>query len=71
MITSRDWDFKSGQRDFKSGKRLQIGIRGISNWSKRLQIGTRGISNRGRNYKSLQNILKRIFRNMGERLQFL
>ena len=27
MITSRDWDFKSGQRDFKSGKRLQIGTR--------------------------------------------
>ena len=56
-ITNRGWDFKSGQRDFKSGKRLQI--------------GTRGISNRGRDYKLLQNKLKRIFQNMSERLQFL
>ena len=26
-ITNRGWDFKSGQRDFKSGKRLQIETR--------------------------------------------
>ena len=56
-ITNRGWDFKSEQRDFKSGKRLQI--------------GTRGISNRGRDYKLLQNKLKRIFQNMSKRLQFL
>ena len=56
-ITNRGWDFKLEQRDFKSGKRLQI--------------GTRGISNRGRDYKLLQNKLKRIFQNMSERLQFL
>ena len=56
-IPNRGWDFKSGQGDFKSGQRLQI--------------GARGISNRGRDYKSVQNILKRIFQNMSERLQFL
>ena len=28
-ITNRGWDFKSGQIDFKSGKRLQIGTREI------------------------------------------
>ena len=56
-ITNRGWDFKSEQRDFKSEKRLQI--------------GTRGISKRGRDYKLLQNKLKRIFQNMSERLQFL
>ena len=55
-ISNRGWDFKSGQRDFKSGKRLQIGTRGISNW--------------GRDYKLLQNKLKKIFQNMSERLQF-
>ena len=36
-------DFKLGQRDFKSGHRLQI--------------GARAISNRGRDYKSVQNML--------------
>ena len=56
-ITNRGWDFKSGQGDFKSEQRLQI--------------GARGISGRGRYYKSEQNILKRIFQNMSERLQFL
>ena len=55
-ITNRGWDFKSGQRDIKSGKRLQIGNRGISNW--------------GRDYKLLQNKLKKIFQNMSETLQF-
>ena len=55
-IPNRGWDFKSGQGDFKSGQRLQI--------------GARGISNRGRDYKLVQNILKRIFQNMSERLQF-
>ena len=34
-------DFKLGQKDFKSGQRLQI--------------GARGISNQGRNYKSVQS----------------
>ena len=56
-ITNRGWDFKSERRDFKSGKRLQI--------------GTRGISYQGREYKLLQNKLKKIFQNMSERLQFL
>ena len=56
-ITNTSWDFKSGQGGFKSGQRLQI--------------EARGISNRGRDYKSVQNILKRIFQNMSERLQFL
>ena len=41
-ITNRGRDFKLGQRDFKSGQRLQIGSREISNW--------------GRDYKLVQNI---------------
>ena len=40
-------DSKAGQRDFKSGQRLQI--------------GARGTSNRGRDYKSIQSICR--FRN--------
>ena len=40
-ITSEDSDLKWGQRNFKSGQRLQIVSRGISNW--------------GRNYKSVRN----------------
>ena len=41
-ITNRGRDFKSGQRDFKSEQRLQV--------------GARGISKRGRNYKSGQGL---------------
>ena len=41
-ITNWDRAFKLGQRNFKSGERLQIGARGISNW--------------GRDYKLVQNI---------------
>ena len=56
-ITNRGWDFKAEQRDFKSGKRLHI--------------GTRGISKKGRDYKLVQNKLKRVFQNMSKRLRFL
>ena len=41
-ITNRGWDLILGQRDFKSGQRLQV--------------GARRISNRARDYKSVQNI---------------
>ena len=40
-ISNRGRDFKSGQRDFKSGQILQIGAREITNW--------------GRDYKLVQN----------------
>ena len=48
-------DFKSEQKDYKSGRSFKLGQRDLKS-GQRLQIGAREITNRGRDCKLVQNI---------------